>query len=297
MTLACSRHQNNFSALIDEQLDFNSKFEIQQHLNDCAECSSEMVKWRDFEVILEESLHEVEGEIPDLWSSLADRLPSVCELIEEEMSAYLDEELSGAAQDGVNNHIATCSDCRHKFELLEETNERLRAVLLEPVELKVNLWDSIKSQLNANCTLISAELSPFVDQEVTNDRHRSISQHLMECTNCSNALQQLTALGDFLKENHVHIVPDDLDILPGLRNRLRNIPQVQEEKRVPNRKPLLIGALGVVAALAVFGIAASLFLLSLHGDTRMVSSEDYLIDYALSEPSKKIEAIVSDDTN
>jgi hypothetical protein len=119
----------------------------------------------------------------------------------------------------------------------------------------------------------------------------------MECTNCSNALQQLTALGDFLKENHVHIVPDDLDILPGLRNRLRNIPQVQEEKRVPNRKPLLIGALGVVAALAVFGIAASLFLLSLHGDTRMVSSEDYLIDYALSEPSKKIEAIVSDDTN
>src|ERR1700679_195767 len=219
--IACSKHRANFSALIDEQLDFNTKFETQQHLTDCPECSEQLIQTRDMQALIEKSLLEGVDTPPDIWQLLQEKMPKVCDLIREEYSTYIDGEISAAAQDGIKSHLDTCPVCRRDFEQLSKVNTAVSKVLKEPLDVKVDLWNSIKSQLNASCALITAELSPFMDQEVPNQRHRIVAAHMLVCQNCHTSFQKLTVLGDYLKENYVPELPEDFDLLPQLAAKIK----------------------------------------------------------------------------
>jgi len=295
--IACSKHRGNFSALIDEQLDFNTKFETQQHLNDCPECSEQLIQTRDMQAFIEKSLLAGAEAQPDIWQLLQDKMPKVCDLIREEYSAYIDDEISAAAQDGIKSHLDTCPICRRDFEQLKKANEAVSKVLKEPLSVKVDLWNSIKSQLNASCALITAELSPFIDQEVPNQRHRTVAAHMLTCQNCHSSFQKLAVLGDYLKENYVPDLPEDFDLMPQLSAKLRVTPLPADQPLVRNKRPYILGAAAVAALIGLIGLTFLLFSFLWREKPPMVTSEDYIIQYCLAEPPEKLEANIYDVTN
>jgi anti-sigma factor RsiW len=295
--IACGKHRGNFSALIDEQLDFNTKFEAQQHLNDCPECSEKLIQLRDMQALVEKSLLEGVDTPPDIWQLLQEKMPKVCDLIREEYSAYIDSEISVAAQDGIKSHIDSCPTCRVDFEQLSKANKTVSKFLKEPLDVKVDLWNSIKSQLNASCALITAELSPFIDQEVPNPRHRSVAAHMLTCQNCHSSFQNLAVLGDYLKENYVPDLPEDFDLLPQLATKLRVMPLPADQPLIRNKRPYILGAAAAAALIGLIGLSFLLFSVLWREKPPMVTSEDYIIQYCLAEPPEKLEANIYDVTN
>jgi anti-sigma factor RsiW len=294
MIATCTRHRSNFSALLDEEIEFNAKFDLQQHIGDCRECSGQLLKWREFQAFFEKCLHASIESVPDIWPELTTKLPAVCELVQEEFSAYLDDELSASAQDGVRAHLNDCQDCRKQFALLSKTNDLIAAKLKEPIESKVDLWSGIKSQMSANCALIKAELSPFVDQEVPNQHHRNVATHLLECASCSAFFRELSHIGELLQESYAPLLAEDFDLLPAIKSKMRIVPVAQEDRRVLQRNHAIMVSLAVVGVVVLIGLVVIGFLLFLHEPTRPITSEEYLINNALIEPSKKVETVVVD---
>jgi anti-sigma factor RsiW len=293
MIATCTRHRSNFSALLDEEIEFNVKFDLQQHIGDCRECSGQLLKWREFQAFFEKCLHASIESVPDIWSELEGKLPTVCELVREEFSAYLDDELSASAQDGVRAHLNDCQACRKQFALLSKTNDLIAAKLKEPVESKVDLWGGIKSQMSANCALIKAELSPFVDQEVPNQHHRNVATHLLECASCSSYFRELSHIGELL-QGYAPVLAEDFDLMPGIKNKMRIVPAAQEERRPLVKRPVIMVSLAVVGVVLLSGLILGGFLFLLREPPRPVTSEEYLINYCLTEPSKTIDMVVVD---
>jgi predicted anti-sigma-YlaC factor YlaD len=291
----CARHQSNFSSLLDEEIEFNQKFDLQRHIAECQDCSTLLLKWREFQAFFSRELHASLHSIPDLWSDLATKLPTVCELQQEEFSAYLDDELPASAQDGIRNHLHDCAPCRKQFAGLTRTNELVSGVVKEALDVDVDLWGAVKTQLNANCALINAELSPFVDQEVPNLHHRNIAQHLMECATCDVSFRKLFFIGELMRQNYAPVLSDNFDLLPGIKSKMRVLGTAKEEPRTWPKRPAIVISLAVVAAVTLIGLVAVWCLLSMKEPTPPLSSEAYLIKYSLTEPAKNIEAAVADE--
>jgi anti-sigma factor RsiW len=291
----CARHQSNFSPLLDDEIEFNQKFDLQRHIADCQDCSTLLIKWREFQAFFSKELHASLHSVPDLWSDLALKLPTVCELQQEEFSAYLDDELPASAQDGIRNHLHDCAPCRKQFAGLTRTNEIVGGLAKEAPDVEIDLWGAIKRHLNANCALINAELSPFVDQEVPNLHHRNIAQHLMECATCDVSFRKFFFIGELMRQNYAPVLSDNFDLLPGIKNKMRVVGVAKEEAQTWPKRPVLLISLTVGAVVMLIGLVAIWCLLSMKEPTRTVSSEAYLIKYSLAEPAKNIEAAVADD--
>jgi hypothetical protein len=75
---------------------------------------------------------------------------------------------------------------------------------------------------------------------------------------------------------------------------MRIVPVAQEERRVLQRNPAIMISLAVVGVVVLVGLVVIGFLLSLHTPPRPMTSEEYLINSALTEPSKKVETVVVD---
>jgi anti-sigma factor RsiW len=292
MIASCSRHRSSFSALLDEEIEFNAKFDLQQHITACRGCSSELLKLREFHAFFEKGLHASVDSVPDIWTALVTKLPTVCELVREDFSAYLDDELTANAQDGVRTHLNDCQPCRKQFALLSKTNDLVSAKLKEEVESSVDLWTGIKSQMSANCALIKAELSPFVDQEVPNQHHRNVTNHLMECASCSAFFRELSQVGELLRVNYAPLLADDFDLWPGIKSRITIDPIMPEKRPVSRRKAGMVISLAVLALIVVIGLIAVALLLYVYEPPRPMTSDDYLINYGLTEPSKTTEGMV-----
>ncbi len=291
----CERHQGSFSALLDEEIEFNSKFNLQQHLSDCGECSGELLRWREFQAFFEKQLPAAVQSVPDIWPGLADQMPSMCELFDDEISAYLDDELAGSAQAGVRAHLTSCSGCAKRYSDLKNVRQFLAKQLGKSIEQEIDFWIGIKSRLNDNCDLISSELSPFADQEVPNLHHRNIAAHLMECNSCHREFQKLTAVGELLREHYAPLSRDGLDLLPGIKNKIRDMVVAREEKRIIMTRPFLLLGVAMTSLMVLIGSVVAWGVFFAREPVSLVTSEEYLINGSLAESKKSAESVVADE--
>src|ERR1700728_693520 len=108
MDTACSQYRTELSAMLDGQLEGKAQSDIRDHLTGCSGCSEELETLKKLTKFLNESMQPENVEVPDLWSGIKAQMPSVCDVMQEDLSAYLDGELTPAAQEGVNQHLKDC---------------------------------------------------------------------------------------------------------------------------------------------------------------------------------------------
>ncbi|MBP9090992.1 zf-HC2 domain-containing protein [bacterium] len=297
----CDNYKDELSALLDNQVGGSLKTEVESHLEACSECAAEFDSLKAVSKLIGQAF-VADSEIPDIWSKIALDMPSVCDVIVDDLSAYLDGELTSPAQEGVNQHLKDCADCLAKFTALNQTNRLLAKGLELPQNVQVNLWSSIKERLTADCALIDNELSAYLDQEVVTLRHREITKHLTDCSNCQVEFGKLTNIGDVIRDSYKPNIPDDFDLWPGIKSKLQVVPftpktQTASSSKVKGVKGIIdrrVYALAAVAAVfvLVFGLGAFWLNSPEQSNIRQVSAEGYLIDSSLLQPADKAEAVV-----
>ncbi len=298
MAESCQKVRSELSALMDAQVSGSVKSELEDHLVGCQDCAAEYKSLVDLTGYIGKAFDEEHFETPDIWAALSQKLPSICDVIQEDLSAYLDGELSAPAQEGVNLHLKECETCLDSFKALNATNRLLVKGFELPAAQVVDLWSGVNARLNADCALIDNELSAYLDQEVVTLRHRAITKHLTDCQNCRDELSHLSSVGDMIRESYRPDIPADFNLWPGIKSKLavvqftpKSQPQMAAKTGIHRR--YYVGAAVAACFVMVFGLGA-VWLNSPEqaSNIRTVSAEEYLINSSLLEPADKAEAVV-----
>jgi len=297
MVRVCTDYQEDLSALLDDELGADEHQDVTGHLTECTDCAARFETIKSLSGFLNKESSKIDM-MPDLWDSLKDELPSVCLVIEEDLSAYLDGELPSAAQEGVKRHLDECAECLNKFKLLNSTNQMLSKGLALPEGLEIDIWSGVKDRLDSDCESVRDDLSAYADQEVDSGRHRFITSHLIDCLPCRDSYESVTKVGDLIKENYKPKIPENLNLWPGIKMKMQVVPftpreqqqQPKTKKKIRPRFAVMVGA-----AAAVIGILGSLAVwLSAPDDIQFpsISPEQYLIESSFQEPTDSAEAVV-----
>lgn len=288
---------DDLSALIDGQLSGSRKTEVEEHLAGCQDCRKELDSLKEVQSFLSKAFAAKAEEVPDIWAQMAAKVPGVCDVIQEDLSAYLDGELTVPAQEGVNKHLKECETCLGQFKDLNATNRLLVKGLELPASVEVDIWSGVKSRLNADCDLIDNELSAYLDQEVASLRHRAITKHLTDCASCQAEFAKLSSVGDLIRDAYKPVIPEDLDLWPGIKSKLQVVQFTPKKAAQPKSnvsaipRRFYIGAACAAVVVAIFGVAG-MWLTGSESTVRPVSAEQYLIDSSLLEPADRAETVI-----
>ena len=289
---ACSDFKEELSAYIDGELEAVRSTQVAEHLGTCTDCETFHTGLRQTVSLVAQGKLASYAKCPDIWAGMQGKLPTVCQTIEEDFSAYLDGELIIPAKEGVNEHLAACPPCHENFQNLSQVNGLLSRGLEMPEAVQINLWESIKNRLDEDCQLIRDELSSFYDREVTPQRHRTITSHFLECADCRDSLSQITQTGELLRANYQPDFPEEFDLWPEIKSKMAVIPFAPKENR---RKDFAFKRMYGVAAALVAGVLVTIsFFVNTHSASTIspVTAESYLIESALGEPASVAEAMV-----
>jgi predicted anti-sigma-YlaC factor YlaD len=295
MSLPCENYRQELSSYIDGELQPDVAEQVAAHLKSCRDCQAEHESLMDVSRMFAKSVEA--DDIPDIWQAISDKLPSTCEVISEDLSAYIDDELAEPAKEGIDTHLANCSACAQKFSLLSKTHLLLANGLKLPEKTKVDLWPAIKSRLNEDCALIQGELSAFLDQEVAVLRHRAIVEHLLDCAGCRQTFESLFSLGDLIRSSYTPDIADDFDLWPEIKLKLQVVPFASKAKpaktnvaaKVIQLHPRILAA---VASFAVVVLLGSMLFGPHRPEVRPISAEAYLLEQALVQPADQAELMV-----
>lgn len=291
----CADFKEDMSAYLDGELDNGRQSELVQHLEDCGACQGHHTQMRQTVSLMAQSKLAAYAKCPDLWSGIASKLPSVCQTIEADFSAYLDGELIVPAKEGVSEHLQLCQPCHGKFQELSQVNGLLSRGLALDKTFEVDIWSQIKNRLDEDCLLIKDELSSFYDREVSAQRHRTITSHLLDCANCRDSLSMIAHTGELLRDSYQPEIPEDFDLWPEIKAKMQLVQFPKEKKRKdsPWLQPRSLQVLAASAAVAAGLVAAvTVFMSTSAVNVKPVTAESYLIESALGEPANVAEAMV-----
>jgi predicted anti-sigma-YlaC factor YlaD len=297
MADVCTKYQEDLSALMDQELKGSEKTQLEEHLIDCKECLSRFESLKSLSQFLEDE--SVTPDAPselDFFQALSLKMPSVCEVIDEDLSAYIDAELPPHAQEGVKTHLAECVDCLEKFKLLNSTNQLLSKGLELPKDIDVNLWDGVKTRLAVDCEIIESELSAYIDQEVDGSRHLAITNHLMECRPCQSQFERMACVGSLLRENYQPKFEADFDLWPGIKSKMQVVPFTPRTQAAPARLHMSSRSKIIATAAAVFMafMGTGAYWLSMPDDDTVtpLTAEGYLIESSFDSPGNAAEEVI-----
>jgi anti-sigma factor RsiW len=291
----CVNLQSELSAYLDGQLEDERRTEVLTHLASCGGCQSNMSDFKSLGGWLNKSADENMPEFSVFWQGLQSKLPGVCEVIQEDLSAYLDDELAPIASDGISQHLGSCSPCSNQYESLRSTSGILSKSMALPGDINIDLWAAIKSRLNEDCALIQGELSAFADQEVPLLRHRSITAHLLECPQCRLRFSDINKVSELLHQNYGPNIPDDFDLWPAIKNKLQVVPIDKNRQKRQVALPKKFYVVTAAAAAFVVTVISAIYIVSGgHGgqSVRPVTAEAYLMQSILSQPPRSAELAV-----
>lgn len=294
MAVQTCTYCEDLSAFLDGELESSRQDDLIDHLEACGECQKARSEFGSISKFFMEAKSSSLAGAPDIWSLIADKVPSVCECVQEDLSAYLDGELVVPAKEGVSEHMAKCQPCLDKFQNLSQVNGLLSRGLELPQEVELDIWSKLKDRLDEDCVLIGDELSAFYDREVTAPRHRAVTSHLLECSDCRDDLSLISQTGETLRDLYRPEIPDNFDIWPQIQSKIQILPFAPKEKR---RQSVVHKRLYLAAAVVVSGVLAAItFFVNFHSTSSIepVTAESYLIESALGEPADMAEAVVYD---
>ncbi len=102
--------------------------------------------------------------------------------IQEELSAYLDNELTPSRHKQIEAHLRSCDECSDMLSAFQK-NRRMIANIAHPVP--PTLKDEVMAKIH---TQFQDELSAYLDNELAPAMRDRIEAHLHSCDECSNML-------------------------------------------------------------------------------------------------------------
>ena len=102
--------------------------------------------------------------------------------IQDQLSAYLDNELAPTVHKQVEAHLRSCDECSDMLAAFQENRQRV-ADIVQPVPS--TLKDTVMAKIH---TQIQDELSAYLDNELAPAEHQRIEAHLHTCRECSDIL-------------------------------------------------------------------------------------------------------------
>ncbi len=294
MVIACPNYPEEISAFLDGQLDENRKAEVSEHLSECGVCRRQLQEFTELSDLISAAWSPAHLKIPDLWVKIQGQVSALLHPTTEELSAFIDNELPAAGMEGVREHIGVCASCKSRLRQLSQATNLVAKALALPAGLELDLWEGVRSRLNADCQLILGELSAYLDKEVTTLRHRAITSHIIECPECRGAFNQLSSLGELIRTRYSPLIPDEFDLWAEIKGKLKVVrlePKVRSGLRPAAQRFYLASACAVL--LAVIGLLTYLLNQPLrNAQVSPVSAEAYLLESALMEPGSTVEAVV-----
>ena len=102
--------------------------------------------------------------------------------IQDDLSAYLDKELSPSRQKQIEAHLRSCDECAGMLSVFQE-NRQMIANVARPVSS--TLKDGVMAKIH---TQFQDELSAYLDDELAPATRQRIEAHLHSCSECSEML-------------------------------------------------------------------------------------------------------------
>ena len=102
--------------------------------------------------------------------------------IQNELSAYLDNELTPRRHKQIEAHLRSCSECSDMLSTFQK-NRQMIANLAQPVPS--TLKETVMAKIHAG---FQDELSAYVDNELAPAMRERIEAHLHTCSECSDML-------------------------------------------------------------------------------------------------------------
>jgi anti-sigma factor RsiW len=294
-------YQNDLHSFLDGALDEHRHNQFEAHLVSCKSCQSAVETASGLKKLMQEAVPE--DQISEIWTSIKDKLPSLCATIQADLSAYFDGELSSQAEAAVSSHVLKCSRCTKELERIRATGRLLARAFAVSVSSAIDLWSKLKLRLGEDCAMVAAELSAYADAQVDPLRHRAITAHLTDCSACSIEFRRISSLGEKLRSSYLPAT-DCADLWAGISEKFKVVPfrsrsrydRLKNFLRLqPNSRRLIIVATAAsVITFTGLGVTA-LFKLYESNSVKQVSAESYLLDSLLSDMSNTAEAIIYED--
>ena len=102
--------------------------------------------------------------------------------IQDELSAYLDNELAPAARHQVEAHLRSCNECSEMLAAFQENRQKI-ANIAQPVP--ATFKETVMAKIHAE---FQDELSAYLDDELVPAMRERIETHLHSCNECADML-------------------------------------------------------------------------------------------------------------
>ena len=121
-SFSCIESKSKLSAYFDEELSLDEKTIVENHLMQCCECEKELNLIKKTSSCLKNFYKNIAPECPDL--NMPEKVMedlNTCNETSEDLSAFIDGELSKADIIKISEHLLKCKYCRNDYEFLKET--------------------------------------------------------------------------------------------------------------------------------------------------------------------------------
>ena len=134
------RIQNALSAYLDNELSASMQKQVEAHLRTCKECSDTLAAF-------EQNSNRIRGfahPAPPIKDTV---LAKIHEQLQEDLSAYFDNELAPDSQKRIEAHLHTCEECSDLLVTFQRNRERIKGLEHRaPLSIQTAVMTQIREQ-------------------------------------------------------------------------------------------------------------------------------------------------------
>ena len=168
--------QDELSAYLDNELTPSRREEIKAHLHSCDECADMLSAFQANRQRIANIARPAPATLKDTV------MAKIHTQFQDELSAYLDNELAPAARERVEAHLHSCDECSDMLSAFQANRQRV-ASIAHPVP--ATLKDTVMAKIH---TQFQDELSAYLDNELAPAARERIEAHLHSCDECADML-------------------------------------------------------------------------------------------------------------
>lgn len=113
--------QNALSAYLDDELSASVRKQVEAHLRTCDECSDMLAAFQENGAKIRDFVHPA----PPIKEMVMARIH---EQLQDELSAYLDNELASDTRTRIEAHLHTCDECSDMLAAFQQNREQIRGL-------------------------------------------------------------------------------------------------------------------------------------------------------------------------
>ena len=116
------RIQDELSAYLDKELSPSRHKQIEAHLHSCDECADILSAFQENRQMIANVAHSAPSTLKD------GVMAKIHTQFQDELSAYLDNELVPAMRERLEAHLHSCSECSETLSVFQENRSRIKAL-------------------------------------------------------------------------------------------------------------------------------------------------------------------------